>query len=90
MFSYKTGVFLIRALDFYQIILIIRIVLSWITQDYNGNFFFRFIFQITEPLLGWARRTFTFLRVGMFDFSIIVVFFGLELLKKLLWKIFIA
>ena len=33
MFSYKTGVFLIRALDFYQIILIIRIVLSWITQD---------------------------------------------------------
>lgn len=76
------------AFQVYIWLIIIRIILSWIRINIYPPFN-KFIYEITEPLLGLARRYIP--PLGMVDFSPIVVFFGLQLLRyliiSLLWSV---
>jgi YggT family protein len=71
-------------IQIYQLILIARVIMSWFVRDYYSNPIIHFIFRVTEPVVARVRDALPFLRVGMFDFSIIVVFVLLSILQELL------
>ncbi len=72
-------------LRIYEWILIASIFLSWVNPDpYNP--IVRFIYSITEPILSWVRYRFP-LRLGMIDFSPIIVFVAIEILRNILAQI---
>ena len=69
-------------LNFYMWIVIARAVLSWVNPDpYNP--IVRFIYNITEPVLGWIRRIVP-LQFGGIDFSPIIVFLAIVFLQQFL------
>ena len=65
-----------------QIIIIVRVVLSWISHN-PSNQFIRIIYQVSEPILKPIREMLPITGMG-FDLSPIVAFFLLGLLKKIL------
>ena len=65
-----------------QIIIIVRVVLSWISHN-PSNQFIRIIYQVSEPILKPIREILPITGMG-FDLSPIVAFFLLGLLKKIL------
>jgi len=65
------GYLLFGFLGLYTLAIFIRIIFMWITVSY-ANPFMRFLFRLTEPLLGPLRRSIP--PVGMFDVSPIVAF----------------
>ena len=73
---------LINTLFFiYNLAILARVLISWIRVDpYNP--LVRFLYQITEPVLAPIRRVLP--TAGGLDFSPIVAFFGLELVRRLL------
>ena len=68
-----------------QIINIVRVVLSWISHN-PSNQFIRIIYQVSEPILKPIREILPITGMG-FDFSPIVAFFLLGLLKKILLSV---
>ncbi|MDD4100716.1 MAG: YggT family protein [Candidatus Cloacimonetes bacterium] len=71
---------LINALNIYNILIFARVILSWIIQDpYNP--IYRFLYSITEPVLGPLRRI---IPSGMLDFSPIVAYFLVRILAGIL------
>ena len=68
-----------------QIIIIVRVVLSWISHN-PSNQFIRIIYQVSEPILKPIREILPITGMG-FDFSPIVAFFLLGLLKKILLSV---
>ena len=64
-----------------QIVIIVRVVLSWISHN-PSNQFIRIIYQVSEPILKPIRKILPITGMG-FDFSPIVAFFLLGLLKKI-------
>jgi YggT family protein len=72
------------ALSVYWVILIGRIILSWV-QAFGGRVppgldpIVRIIYDLTEPVLGLFRRVIP--PVGMFDISVIFVFVILGLIQ---------
>ena len=65
-----------------QIIIIVRVVLSWISHN-PSNQFIRIIYQVSEPILKPIREILPITGMG-FDLSPVVAFFLLGLLKKIL------
>ncbi len=72
------------ALRAYEIILLIRIVMSWIRPN-QYNPFVRFIYNMTDPVLNQIRRRLPIHAMGL-DFSPIIVFIILEILQKLIFR----
>jgi YggT family protein len=70
------------AFNLLQMLILIRVILSWITHD-PYNQFILLLYQITEPILKPVREILPMQSMGM-DFSPIVVFFLLGFVKKLL------
>lgn len=68
-----------------EILLLIRIFLSWIPHD-PCQPILRFIYEVTEPILAPFRR---FLTVGPFDFSPILAFIVLGLVERLVIQILV-
>ncbi len=69
-------------LNFYMWVVIARAVLSWVNPDpYNP--IVRFIYNITEPVLGRIRRMVP-LQFGGIDFSPIIVFLAIIFLQQFL------
>lgn len=67
-------------LNFYMWIVIARAVLSWVNPDpYNP--IVRFIYNLTEPVLGRIRRLLP-LQLGGIDFSPIIVFLAIIFLQQ--------
>ncbi|HCJ79437.1 hypothetical protein HX99_05140 [Peptococcaceae bacterium SCADC1_2_3] len=65
----------------YECLLITRIIMSYVRfTSYNP--FFKFIYECTEPYLRLFRRVIP--PVGMFDFSPLVAFFVLEIIRRLI------
>jgi len=83
------GFLLYGAVSLYVILLVIRILFSWIRIGYHGaGRFTRFLFEITEPALAIFRSILP--PLGGFDLSPILLFFLLQLVKRGIWSIFIA
>jgi YggT family protein len=58
-----------------------RVILSWFPSAAN-NPIGKFLFEVTEPILGPIRRILP--SFGMIDFSPIVAFFLLQILQQLI------
>lgn len=70
-------------INFYTILLVARIILSWVNPD-PSNAIVRFIYQSTEPVLMRVRQLLptSFFQFG-FDFSPILVFILLTLIETI-------
>lgn len=69
-------------LTLYELILVVRVILSWFPIDSNSPMapVQRVAFSLTEPILGPLRAL---LNTSMpIDFSPLIVFFGIEILKS--------
>ena len=83
------GSFLQTLILAYEIVLIARILMSWIPIDRNNptiNSIAQFMYDITEPVLAPVRNALP--PMGGFDFSPILVFIGLQVLRGLIGGIF--
>ena len=75
-------VLLSRILDIYMIIIVIRVIFSWIRPK-NPSYFHYFIYKTTEPVLEPIRRIIPPIG-GTLDISPIIVFLLIGLLKRYL------
>ncbi|MHB8049681.1 MAG: YggT family protein [Coriobacteriia bacterium] len=86
-----TGVIglLVRLVDFYEILIIVYILMSWIrpTDGLIGDIY-RVLGTITEPWLGIFRRFIP--PIGMIDISPIVAIIALRVLANGLVRLFVA
>lgn len=66
----------------YVLALFARILLSWFPIDPHGQMgqIVGFLFMITEPVLAPVRSVLP--RMGMFDFSPLIVLIGIQLLLR--------
>jgi len=71
---------LVTLLQLYSIILLGRILLSWIPNLDRSNQIVQLLYQLTEPVLEPVRRTIP--PLGMMDLSPIIVFIGLRILQS--------
>ncbi len=70
------------ALTAYYWIIIIRVIVSWVNPDpYNP--IVRFLYNVTEPVLGYVRRRVPILFGGL-DLSPILVLLAIVFLQKFL------
>ncbi|BCR21996.1 YggT family protein [Borrelia sp. HM] len=75
---------LIILLNIYRILILIRILLSWlISSGINTSMFFRFIYNVTEPFLSVFRRI-KFFRFGIYDFSPVAALITLTISQEML------
>lgn len=74
-----------KLISLYEIALLIRIVLSWVPHNpYNQAI--QFLYKITDPVLDPIRKLIPSIR-GI-DFSPIIVFFALGIVKKIIRGMF--
>ncbi len=73
---------IIRLLDFYNLLIFARVMLSWIPNLDPYNPLVRLLRQVTDPVLEPARRLIP--TMGGMDMSPIVVFFGIIVLQRVL------
>lgn len=73
-----------QLISLYTFVIFVRIILSWFPINQSGPFakVNRVLFQVTEPVLGPARRIIP--NIGPLDISPIVVVFGLGFVQRLL------
>jgi YggT family protein len=64
-----------------MLLIMFRILLTWV-QGIHGGRAVEILHRITDPYLAWFRR-FTFLRIGNFDFSIVVAIIVLSVLASI-------
>lgn len=74
------------ALSVYQIILLGRVLLSWIPNMDYRNPIVRFLYAATEPILEPIRRMLP--STGGMDFSPLIVFLGIVVINQLLGRMF--
>ncbi len=75
--------FVIRLIQIYNILIFARVIASWIVRNpYNP--IYRFLFEITEPLLGRIRNIMP--SMGL-DLSPIVAYLLLNILQKFLFSL---
>lgn len=68
-----------QIIGLYEIVLIVRIVLTWIPHNPHSQAV-TFLYKITEPVLEPVRRVIP--AIGGIDISPIVVFIGLGFIKR--------
>ncbi|HEY9746337.1 MAG TPA: YggT family protein [Oculatellaceae cyanobacterium] len=73
---------LIAFINLYKLILVARILLTWLPGINWYNQPFRFLAAVTDPVMEPFRRLIP--PIGGIDFSPILLFFALELLQKAL------
>jgi Predicted integral membrane protein len=73
-----------QLISLYTFVIFVRIILSWFPINPSGPFaqVNRVMFQVTEPVLGPARRIIP--NIGPLDISPMVVIFGLGFVQRLL------
>ena len=71
-----------NAFNLLQMLILIRVILSWIPHD-PYNQFIQLLYQVTAPILKPIRETLPIQSMGM-DISPIAAFFLLGFVKKLL------
>ena len=73
---------LVTLIQLYSLVILVRIILSWIPNVDRSNQIIRFLYQITDPVLEPVRRVIP--PIGMIDISPIIVFIGLHILQRVL------
>ena len=76
-------VLLVGLIRVYEILLLIRILSSWVMPAPRGDMM-RFLYQITDPYLDMFRKALPFLATGGIDFSPIAGFLVLHLALSVL------
>ena len=80
------GCLIADLLFFYVLILFVRIILSWVTMFKAPSPAFapviRLIYDVTEPVLGFARRLIP--PIGGLDLSPILIFFLISILRQVI------
>ena len=71
------------ALQIYQLILLARVLMSWIPNLDYSNPIARFLYQATEPVLSPIRSALP--AMGGLDLSPLVVFLGITVLMQLIF-----
>jgi YggT family protein len=81
------GSLLLTALSLYQLIVIARVLLSWLPSVDEHNPVVRFLYQATEPVLAPIRQQLLSFNTP-FDFSPMVAILGIFVLELLVRAIF--
>ncbi len=71
---------LIRLLQIYNIVILVRALMSWFMPD-PGQPFYRLLIRITEPVLGPVRRILP--AMGL-DISPVIVMIAIQIIIRLL------
>lgn len=71
------------ALQAYQLILLARVLMTWIPNLDHSHPIANFLYQATEPVLAPIRRALP--PMGSIDLSPLVVFLGISLLTRFLF-----
>ncbi|MGL5055267.1 MAG: YggT family protein [Fusobacteriaceae bacterium] len=71
-----------KVLDIFMLVLIIRVVLSWIAP-YSRNDFTNAVYAVTEPILSKCKVVIPIGR-SYVDLSYIIVYFGVQILRKII------
>lgn len=74
------------ALSVYQVVLLGRVLLSWLPNLDRSNPIVRFLYAATEPVLAPIRRMLP--ATGGIDFSPLLVFLGIAMLNQVLNRLF--
>jgi len=69
------------ALTLYLLCLFAAVIISWFAPR-SRNGLVMFLRRITDPVLGWVRRTMPFVHQAGFDFSPIIVFFAVYFVRS--------
>lgn len=69
-------------IQIYSLVLLARVILSWIPNLNPTNPIVNVLYRLTEPVLEPVRRAMP--QLGMIDISPIVVFLGLQILHRVL------
>jgi len=69
-------------LSIYMWLIVARAILSWVNPD-PSNPIVRFLYSVTEPVLGWVRRRVPIVMGGL-DLSPILVLLAIVFLQKFL------
>ncbi|MHC4322375.1 MAG: YggT family protein [Planctomycetota bacterium] len=72
-------VFVGQIIGLYKMVLLVRIILTWIPHNHNNPAAI-FLYKITEPVLEPVRRIIP--AIGGIDISPIIVFFGLGFIQR--------
>ena len=72
------------AIDLYIIVIIIRVVLSWIPHNPNKTYI-KLIHQITDPPLAWIRQWMPDL--GGLDISPVILILALMIAERIVFSI---
>ncbi len=83
---------IIKLIEIIELLILARVFLSWV-PNMRDNQIVRFIYQVTEPMLSPVRSMIersSFGRNMMIDFSPIIVFLILGILKRILARIFLV
>lgn len=70
--------------DLMSLAIVARILMSWFRTSQSGAAY-RFLYDVTEPLLGRARRLIP--PVGMIDFSPLIVLILLDLAQNFIIRL---
>ena len=73
---------LVSLIELYSLVLLVRIILSWIPSVDRSHQLINFLYQKTDPVLEPARRVIP--PLGSIDISPIVVFVGLKFIQRML------
>lgn len=75
-------------IQIFQYLILGRVIMSWISQDYK-NPFVRFFYQTTEPMLSPIRQLLIKLGLGgsMFDFSPIAAILLFNILASIVIRL---
>ena len=79
--------FVSLAANIYSILIIIRVILSWVSLD-SRNALVGWVYRLTEPVLGPVRNLLPSL--GGIDFSPILVLVGIQLIESLVVRMLIG
>lgn len=66
-----------------SLMVLIRVILSWFPAA-KGNFFGRLVMDATQPLFNVVYRFFPQMKMGMMDFSPIIVFLAIGWIAELI------
>ncbi len=90
------AIILIRAIHWFANILIAllmgRAILSWFARDYYSpaGRLYGFFVRLTEPMVSPCRSLLSRWNTGMFDFSVLLAFFLVEICEQVLIRIIAA